>query len=32
MQHNFLLRGYFKDRAKAEEKRYKDSVKNATKN
>lgn len=30
-QHNFLLRGFFKDRAKAEEKRYKDSVKNANK-
>jgi len=32
MQHNFLLRGFFKDRARAEEKRYKDSVKNVSKN
>jgi phospholipid/cholesterol/gamma-HCH transport system substrate-binding protein len=30
MQHNFLLRGFFKKQAKAEEKRIKDSVKNAT--
>ena len=29
MQHNFLLRGYFKKRTKAEENRYKDSVENA---
>ena len=30
LQHNFLLRGFFKKQAKAEEKRLKDSVKNAT--
>lgn len=29
MQHNFLLRGFFKKRTKAEEKRFKDSVENA---
>ena len=29
MQHTFLLRGYFRKRTKAEEKRYNDSVKNA---
>jgi len=32
MQHNFLLRGYFKKRTKEEEKRYKDSVENASQN
>ncbi len=30
MQHNFLLRGFFKKEAKAEEKRMKDSIKNAS--
>ena len=30
LQHNFLLRGFFKKQVKAEEKRLKDSVKNAT--
>nr|ACN58845.1 ABC transporter permease component [uncultured bacterium BLR12] len=30
MQHNFLLRGFFKKRDKAEEKRIKDSIKNST--
>lgn len=29
LQHNFLLRGFFKKRTKAEEKRVKDSVENA---
>lgn len=29
LQHNFLLRGFFKKRTKAEEKRIKDSVENA---
>lgn len=29
LQHNFLLRGFFKKRARAEEKRIEDSVKNA---
>jgi len=29
LQHNFLLRGFFKKRAKAEEKRIKDSAENA---
>ena len=29
LQHNFLLRGFFKKRAKAEEKRMKDSAENA---
>ncbi|MEO7766383.1 MAG: MlaD family protein [Ferruginibacter sp.] len=29
LQHNFLLRGFFKKRSKAEEKRIKDSVENA---
>jgi len=29
LQHNFLLRGFFKKRTKAEEKRLKDSVENA---
>jgi len=29
LQHNFLLRGFFKKRAKTEEKRMKDSVENA---
>jgi len=29
LQHNFLLRGFFKKRARAEEKRVKDSVENA---
>jgi phospholipid/cholesterol/gamma-HCH transport system substrate-binding protein len=29
LQHNFLFRGFFKKRAKAEEKRLKDSVENA---
>ena len=28
LQHNFLLRGFFRKRAKAEEKRVKDSVEN----
>ena len=32
LQHNFLLRGFFRKRAKAEEKRVKDSVENAPKN
>jgi len=32
LQHNFLLRGFFKKRTKAEEKRFKDSVKNASQN
>lgn len=32
LQHNFLLRGFFKKRTKAEEKRMKDSVENAGKN
>jgi phospholipid/cholesterol/gamma-HCH transport system substrate-binding protein len=31
LQHNFLLRGFFKKRAKTEEKRMKDSVENASK-
>jgi phospholipid/cholesterol/gamma-HCH transport system substrate-binding protein len=30
LQHNFLLRGFFKKRTKAEEKRLKDSLQNAT--
>jgi phospholipid/cholesterol/gamma-HCH transport system substrate-binding protein len=30
LQHNFLLRGFFKKRTKAEEKRLSDSLKNAT--
>ena len=30
LQHNFLLRGFFKRRTKAEEKRLKDSLQNAT--
>ncbi|MCW3089934.1 MAG: transporter permease component [Ferruginibacter sp.] len=30
LQHNFLLRGFFKKRTKAEEKRLKDSIENAT--
>ncbi|MEO6722112.1 MAG: MlaD family protein [Ferruginibacter sp.] len=30
LQHNFLLRGFFKKRTKAEEKRIKDSLENAT--
>ena len=30
LQHNFLLRGFFKKRSKAEEKRIKDSVENAS--
>lgn len=32
LQHNFLLRGFFKKRARAEEKRIKDSVEQAEKN
>lgn len=32
MQHNFLLRGFFKKQAKAEEKRIKDSIKNSNSN
>ena len=31
MQHNFLLRGFFKKQAEQEEKRIKDSIKNAEK-
>ncbi|MEJ7587285.1 MAG: hypothetical protein WKI04_06955 [Ferruginibacter sp.] len=32
LQHNFLLRGFFKKRTRAEEKRMKDSVENANPN
>lgn len=32
LQHNFLLRGFFKKRAKAEEKAFKDSLENVSQN